>query len=104
MQMREMQHGRKMQHHAESEEDGTAGEQQEDLAYDPALHSLTGRPLPASSAMDIGNNLRLMYSSRQVVAIVLPPDSVPIPPELVELQEDVVCRVDGDTPVCVCAL
>jgi hypothetical protein len=44
--MRVMQHGRKML--AASDEDGDAAEQQQDLVYDPALHSLTGRPLPAS--------------------------------------------------------
>jgi hypothetical protein len=49
--------------------------------------------------MDLGSNLRLMYSSRQVVAFVLPPDSAPIPLALVELQEDVVCQVDGYTTV-----
>jgi hypothetical protein len=80
---------------ASEEEDDDAAEQQ----YDPALHSLTGRPLPAASAVDLGNNLRLMYSSRQVVAIVLPPESAPIPLALVELQEDVVCRVEGNTTV-----
>jgi hypothetical protein len=80
-----------------SEEDDDAAQQQQHLVYDAALHSLTGRPLPASSAMDLGDNLRLMYSSRQVVPVVLPPNSAPIPLALVELQEDVVCRVDGDT-------
>jgi hypothetical protein len=49
--------------------------------------------------MDLGNNLQLLYTSRQVVAIVLPPNSAPIPVALVELQEDVICRVDGSTAV-----
>jgi hypothetical protein len=35
--------------------------------------------------------MQLLYASRQVVAILLPPDSAPVPVALVELQEDVIC-------------
>jgi hypothetical protein len=78
----------------EDEDGGTpelgAGEQ-DAAAYDPALYSLTGRPMPPPAAIDLGNNMQLLYTRRQVVAIVLPPNSAPTPVALVELQEDVIC-------------